>query len=114
VPDDKPGALKIQTAETEYHVTYTEGGNTLTFTGFEVRAAGLELIQLKLQNTEKQAYLFVKYERTPDGLTVYRLNPEVVSAKCQTAEELGSDLTVHRQNPFLFSAPLKFSRSADR
>jgi hypothetical protein len=66
---------------------------------------------LELQNAETQSkYFFVKFELTPEGLSVYRLNPDVVSAKCRTAEELINDIAVHRQNPFLFTEPIKFVR----
>ncbi|NOU36419.1 MAG: hypothetical protein HOO88_06580 [Kiritimatiellaceae bacterium] len=112
--NEKPVRIEIKTSGTDYSVIYTEGGDELTFKGFEIKAAGLNLIQLELKDAEKQKYLFAKYELTPDGLSVYRLNPEVVSAKCQTAEELLNDLAVHRNNPFLFSEPLKFTRSVQQ
>lgn len=111
--DGKTVAVELKTSGTDYSVTYTEGSDSITFKGFEVKAAGLNLIQLELQNADNQnKYLFVKYELTPEGLSVYRLNSEVVSAKCKTSEELLGDITVHRQNPFLFAEPLKFTKSA--
>lgn len=108
--DGKPVSMEIKTSGTDYSVTYTEGRDSLTFKGFSISAAGLNLIQLELQNAEKQKYLFVKYELTSDGLTVYRLNPDVVSAKCQSAEEMLNDIAVHRGNPLLFKKPLVFSK----
>lgn len=113
--DGKTAVMKIKTSGTDYNVTYTEDGNSLFFIGFGVSAAGLNLIQLELQNADTpNKYLFVKYELTPSGLTVYRLNPEVVSAKCKNTEELLGDITVHRQNPLLFNEPLKFTKSAQQ
>jgi hypothetical protein len=108
---DKQYRMNIQTSGNDYVVTYGEAeGTPLTLKGFEVSAAGLNLIQLKLQGAETATYLFVKYELTADSLSVCRLNPDVVSAKCQTAGELTADIEVHRRNPFLFSAPLRFTR----
>ena len=110
--DRKPAAMEIKTSGTGYTATYTEDGNSIILKGFGVSAAGLHLIQLELQNADHQnKYLFVKYELTPEGLAVHRLNPEVVSTKCKTTEELLGDIAVHRQNPLLFSEPLKFTRS---
>ncbi|MDD3276544.1 MAG: hypothetical protein PHP93_05785 [Kiritimatiellales bacterium] len=112
--DGKPVSMEVKTSGTDYSVTYTEGSDTISFKGFEISAAGLNLIQLELQNVEKQKYLFVKYELTPDSLMIYRLNPDVVSAKCQSAKEMLNDIDVHRQNPFLFKKPLKFTKSASQ
>lgn len=112
--DEETVSMKIATSGTDYFVTYTQGSNSLSFNGFEIKAADLNLIQLELRgDTEgsKAKYVFAKYELTPAGLSVHRLNPNVVSAKCQTAEELLNDINVHRQNPFLFSEPLKFTKS---
>ncbi len=104
--------MKIETAGTGYRVVYAEGSDSLIFQGFGVHADGLSLIQLELQNVNEQnRYLFAKYELTPDGLSVQRLNPEVVSAKCQSPDELRNDIAVHRKNPRLFSEPQKFSKS---
>ena len=108
--DGKTVSMKVETSGTEYRVIYAEGRDALTFKGFEVSTAGLNLIQLELQNGDAKKYLFSKYELTPEGLFVYRLNPEVISSKCQTSEELLNDITAHRQNPALFSEPLKFKR----
>ena len=113
--DGKTAALEIKTSGTDYSAAYTEDGNTITFKGFGVSAAGLNLIQLELQNADNQnKYLFVKYELTPEGLSVYRLNPEVVTAKCKTTEELLGDIAVHKQNPLLFAEPLKFTKSVQQ
>jgi hypothetical protein len=113
--EDELYRMNIQISENEYVVAYGEAEEApLLFKGFEVRAAGLNLIQLELQNAEKEKYLFVKYELTADRLTVYRLNPDVVSAQCQSTEELLNDIDVHRQNPFLFEEPLKFTRSVQQ
>lgn len=109
--DRKTASLKIESSGTEYNVTYSEDSDAVTFKGFEIKAAGLNLIQLELQNSDSKKYLFAKYELTPDSLTVYRLNPDVVSGKCQTPEELLNDIAVHRQNRFLFKDPLKFLKS---
>lgn len=111
--DGKEVPMEIQVDGSKYKVIY--GGpesDSLSFTGFEVRAAGLHLIQLALQDSGISKFLFVKYELTPEGLNVYRLSPDVVSSKCQTTEELAADLEIHRNNPFLFDEPLKFTRSA--
>lgn len=114
--DGKPVSLEIKISGLDYYVTYGTSSDTLTFKGFEIKAAGLDLIQMEVQGAdpqdEKDKYFFVKYELTPEGLSVYRLNLEVVSGKCQTTEELLSDLTVHRKNPFLFTEPMKFTKSA--
>ena len=108
-------SMAITISGTDYFVTYTEGSNSISFKGFEVKAADLSLIQLELQDTDKESqknrYLFVKYVLDQEGLSVYRLNTEVVSAKCQTSEELLRDIATHRQNPSLFTEPLKFSDS---
>jgi hypothetical protein len=113
--DGNPSLLKIKTSGTNYTATYTEGSNTLTFAGFNISAAGLNLIQLELQNADSpKKYIFVKYELTPEGLTTYRLNTDVVSSKCQTADEMISDIAVHRKNPDLFTEPRKFTRSAQQ
>ena len=113
--DGKTVSMEIKTSGMDYLVTYTEGSNSISFKGFEVQAAGLNLIQLELlsagNESQKGRYLFVKYELTSDGLSVYRLNTEVVSAKCQTSDELLNDITAHWQNPFLFTEPLKFINS---
>ena len=109
--DEKPVSMEIKISDTDYLVIYTVGSDTLTFNGFEVKANDLNLIQLAMKDNEKTLYSFFKYSLTPEGLSVYRLNPEVVSAKCQTAEELLKDINLHRQNPFLFTEPLKFTRS---
>lgn len=109
--EGKKAVLEIKTSGADYSVNYSEGSDTLTFQGFEVKAAGLNMIQLALENNEDAKYLLVKYSLTPEGLSVYRLNTAVVSAKCQTTEELLSDLTVHRQNRVLFTEPLKFTKS---
>lgn len=108
---EKPMTMKISLSGGNYSVVYSEEGGSVSFEGFEIKAGGLNLIQLKLEDAGDQKYLFVKYEITPAGLTVHRLNPEVVSAKCKTTDELFSALTVHRQNPFLFHDPLAFVRS---
>jgi len=120
--DGKHVSMEIKISGTDYTATYTstytEGSDALTFKGFEITASGRNLIQLELQNADKDfqnnRYLFVKYELTPDGLSVYLLNTEVVSAKCQTTEELLKDIDVHRQNPLLFTEPLKFTKSAQK
>ncbi len=116
--EGKTVSLEIKTAGPDYSVVYTEGGDALTFKGFEIKAAGLNLIQMELQGTDssdsKNKYLFAKCELTPEGLSVYRLNVEVVSARCQTTAELLNDITVHRQNPRLFSEPLKFTKSTQQ
>ena len=118
--DGKPISMEFKTSGMDYSVTYTdtEGSDTLSFKGFEIKVAGLNLIQLELQTDDKDfknnRYLFVKYELTAEGLSVYRLNTEVVSAKCQTTEELLNDLTAHKQNPLLFTEPLKFTKSAQQ
>ena len=107
-------SMEIKASGTDYFVTYTEGSNSLSFKGFEIKAADLNLVQLELLgDTEgsKNKYLFVKYELNQEGLSVYRLNTEVVSPKCQTTEELLSDIATHRQDPHLFTEPLKFSDS---
>lgn len=110
--EGKTAAMDIKTSGTDYTATYTEDGSSIILKGFAVSAAGLNLIQFELQNADNQnKYLFVKYELTSEGLSVYRLNPEVVSAKCKTTEELLGDIAVHKQNPLLFAEPLKFSRS---
>ncbi len=113
--EGKTAALEIKTSGTDYTATYTEDGRSIVLKGFAVSAAGLNLIQLELQNADNQnKYLFVKYELTPEGLSVYRLNSEVVSAKCKTTEELLGDITVHKQNPLLFNEPLKFTKSVQQ
>lgn len=113
--DGKPVFMEIKTSGMDYSVTYTEGSDTLSFKGFEIKAAGLSLIQLELQNADTQKkYLFAKGELTSNSLSVYRLNTEVVSAKCQTTEELLNDLTAHKQNPLLFTEPLKITKSAQQ
>ena len=115
--DNKPVSMEIKISGKEYSVTYTEGSNSLSFKGFEIKADKLDLIQLELLgDTEgsKNKYVFAKYELTPKGLSVYRLNNEVVSAKCQTAKELLNDINVHRQNPSLFTEPLKFTKSSQQ
>jgi hypothetical protein len=109
--DGKTTSLEIKTGETEYTAVYSEKSDALTFNGFEVHENGLRLIQLELKDADAPKYLFVKYELTPDELNVYRLNPEVVSAKCRTAEELAADIQVHRNNPDLFVEPMKFTRA---
>jgi hypothetical protein len=112
--DGNPVTMEIKISGKDYSVTYTEGSNSLSFKGFEIKAADLNLVQLELLgDTEgsKNKYLFVKYELNQEGLSVYRLNPEVVSAKCQTAEELLNDIATHRQDPSLFTEPLKFTAS---
>lgn len=113
--EGKTVLLEIKTSGTDYNATYTEGSDTLTFQGFEVKAAGQNLIQLKLQGADspdsKNKYLFTKCELSPAGLSIYRINTEVVSAKCQTTEELLNDLDIHKHNPFLFTEPLKFTKS---
>lgn len=109
--ETSPVLMEVQTDGTEYRVAYTSDGDTLNFKGFQVSANGMDLIQLELQNAQTNKYLFVKYELTPEGLTFYRLNPEVVSAKCQISEELLNSIAVHRNNPFLFKEPVKFIRS---
>jgi hypothetical protein len=112
--DEKPVSMQIKISGTDYLVTYTEGNNTLTFNGFEVKANDLNLIQLAMKDNAKTLYSFFKYSLTPEGLSVYRLNPEVVSAKCQTTKELMKDIELHRQNPFLFAEPLKFTKSVSQ
>jgi len=116
--EGKPVSMEIKISGTDYNAIHTEGSDTLTFKGFEIKAAGLNLIQLELQNADKDyqnsRYLFVKYELTAEGLSVYRLNTGVVSERCQTAEELLKDIDVHRNNPFLFAEPLKFTKSAQQ
>ena len=115
--DGNPVTMEIKISGKDYSVTYTEGSNSLSFKGFEIKAADLNLIQLELLgDTEgsKNKYVFAKYELTPKGLSVYRLNNEVVSAKCQTAKELLNDINVHRQNPSLFTEPLKFTKSSQQ
>ena len=109
--DEKPVSMEVKISGTDYLVIYTIGSDTLTFNGFEVKANDLNLIQLAMKDNEKTLYSFFKYSLTPEGLSVCRLNPEVVSAKCQTVEELLKDINLHRNNPFLFTEPLKFTRS---
>lgn len=113
--DGKPVSLEIKISGLDYYVTYGTSSDTLPFKGFEIKAAGLDLIQMEVQGAdpqdEKDKYFFVKYELTPEGLSVYRLNDNVVSAACQTAEEMLNDIAVHRNNPFLFSEPMKFTKS---
>jgi hypothetical protein len=113
--DIENGSMEIKISGTDYYVTYGASSNALYFKGFEIKAAGLNLIQLELQGAdeqnEKNKYLFVKYELTLKGLSFCRLDTKVVSDKCQSTEELLSDLTVHRKNPFLFTEPLKFTKS---
>ena len=110
--DGQDVSIEIKISGTDYLVTYTAGSQSIVFKGFEVNVAGLHLIQLELQDTDpasqKNRYLFVKYEEDLSGLSISRLNTEVVSAKCQTSDELLNDITVHWQNPFLFTEPLKF------
>ncbi|MEI8206870.1 MAG: hypothetical protein WCG03_08330 [Kiritimatiellales bacterium] len=113
--DEETVSMKIATSGTDYFVTYGASSNAFCFKGFEIKAAGLSLIQLELLGAtegSKNKYVFAKYELTPSGLAVYRLNNEIVSAKCQTAEELLNDINVHRQNPSLFTEALKFTRSS--
>lgn len=114
--DGKPTSMEIKISGTDYYANYGEAGEArLTFKGFGVSTAGLNLIQLELQNAETQSkYVFVKYELTPEGLSAYRLNPDVVSAKCRTTEELINDIAVHRKNPFLFTEPLTFIKSVQQ
>jgi len=116
--DGKAVTMNIKTSGTDYNAIYTAGSDTLTFKGFEIKAADLNLIQMEVQGSDPQdendKYLFAKYELTGEGLSVYRLNTEVVSAKCQTTEELLKDIDIHRNNPFLFSEPLKFTKSAQQ
>jgi len=123
--NSNPVSMEIKTEGMDYIITYTETDTeagtkprSFTFKGFEVHAAGLNLIQLEWQQADaaesKEKYVFAKLELTPEGLSVYRLNPVVVSAKCQTSEELLADIIVHKKNSSLFNDPLKFSRSADR
>ena len=107
---DETVTMVIHISGTNYSITY--GG--YCFKGFEIQVGGLNLIQLELQNDdpdEKALYLFVKYELTPDGLTYSRLNKEVVSAHCQTTEELLADIFVHWNNPSLFKNQEHFVRS---
>jgi hypothetical protein len=104
--------MNIRTSGTDYAVTYGEVGETpLTFKGFTVEAADLKLIQLELTDSGITKYLFVKYEMTPDRLSVYRLNKQVVSALCRTSEELLNDIALHKNNPALFEEPIQFTRS---
>ncbi len=109
--DGKPIALDIQATGTDYIVTYQEDGDSLTFKGFEINADGLNLIQLELQNADSKKYLFIKYELSAKELSVYRLNTAVVSAKCQTSDELLNDIRIHLQNSFLFQNPMIFIRN---
>jgi hypothetical protein len=109
--ETSPVLMEVQTDGTEYRVAYTSDGDILNFKGFQVSANGMDLIQLELQNAQTNKYLFVKYELTPEGLIFYRLNPEVVSAKCQNSEELLNSIAVHRNNPLLFTEPERFIRS---
>jgi hypothetical protein len=111
--DDQVATLEIHVSGENYLVTY-EGH---CFKGFEIQVGGLNLIQLEWQNKDpdtESVYLFVKYELTPDGLTYSRLNPEVVSAHCQTSAELLADLFVHWNNPSLFTNPEHFVRSVSQ
>ena len=104
--------MNIRASGTDYAVTYGEVGESpLTFKGFTVETADLKLIQLELTDSGITKYLFVKYELTPEGLSVYRLNKQVVSALCRTSEELRDDIALHKNNPALFEEPIKFTRS---
>lgn len=117
--NSKPVSMEIKTAGMDYSITYTENdteaSRSYIFKGFEIHAAGLNLIQLEWQQADaaesKEKYIFAKLDLTPEGLSVYRLNDNVVSAACQTAEEMLNDIAVHRQNPFLFTKPMKFTKS---
>lgn len=117
--NSNPDSMEIKTAGVDYWITYTEpdteASMSYTFKGFEIHAAGMNLIQLEWQQTyaaeSKKTYIFAKLDLTPEGLSVYRLNDNVVSAACQTAEEMLNDIAVHRNNPFLFSEPMKFTKS---
>lgn len=113
-----PIMMEVKTSATDYSVTYIQDNHTNYFSGFEVLVDNLNLLQLKLLTVdEKQPqklYVFAKYELTADSLAVYLINPEVVSSKCQTTEELRKDVTLHRSNPFLFNEPLKFTRSVQQ
>jgi len=108
--------MTVKTSATDYGVTYIQNNQTNCFSGFEVRVDDLNLLQLKLltidEKQPQKLYVFAKYERTADSLAVYLINPDVVSSKCQTTEELRKDFALHRNNPFLFNEPLKFSKSA--
>lgn len=111
--DQETFTMNIRISGTDYAVTYGEVGEaSLTFKGFAVETAALKLIQLELKDSGITKYLFVKYELTPEGLSVFRLNKQIVSALCQTSEELISDIVLHKNNPFLFEEPIKFTRSA--
>lgn len=123
--NSNPVSMEIKTEGTDYSITYTETDTetdakprSYTFKGFEIHAAGMNLIQLDWQQADaaesKEQYLFAKLELTPEGLSVYRLNANVVSAECETAEELLNDIIVHKKNSSLFNAPLNFKKSADR
>jgi len=123
--NSNPVSMEIKTEGMNYNITYTETDteaetkpHSYAFKGFEIHAAELNLIQLEWQQADaaesKEKYVFAKFELTPEGLSVYRLNAEVVSAKCQTSEELLADIIVHKQNSSLFNDPLKFRKSADR
>jgi hypothetical protein len=112
---EKPLSMKIETSGTDYYIRYTpEGDDSLLFKGFEISVAGLNMIQLEWLNSgkEKSKYLFVKYELTSNGLMYYFLNTDAVSSKCQSAEVLLNEISLHRQDPSLFVGPETFVRSA--
>lgn len=113
-----PASIEIKISAKSYDVVYTNEGKALTFKGLAIKAAGLNMVQLEWQEPDaaesKNKYLFAKYELTTNSLFIYCLNPNVVSAKCQTTEEMLSDLSTHRNNPFLFKEPMIFIRSVQQ
>jgi hypothetical protein len=106
---ERASRLTVEISGEQYNVTYAENEQTLFFEGFEIRIDDTELIQLKLKNAGEKEYLFVKYELTPEGLSVYRLNPKVVSADCATPGEILAELRTHRRHPELFIPLQKFT-----
>jgi hypothetical protein len=111
---ETPVSMKIEISGTECSIRYTfEGDDSFLFKGFEISVAGLNMIQLEWLNAgeEKSKYLFVKYELTSNGLMYYLLNPDIVSSKCQSAEALLNEISLHRQDPSLFGEPETFIRS---
>lgn len=115
--DDGTSVLvDIKVSGDTYTVKYTEKSESLNFKGMNIEIDGVPLIQMELQcagapENSVSPYFFFKYEITPDGLLMYRVNTGVVSALCQTSEELRKSIGVHKKNTFLYQDPILFTRS---
>jgi hypothetical protein len=102
-------------SKTEYVVICSpDEEDRMIFRAYPVQTDGFNLVQLEWLQADQGRYHICRYELSEDGtLTVETLSPKLVDKEINDSKTLRETLLANRDNPNLFSNPLRYRKLSD-